>query len=147
MKLYGGIDLHSNNHVLVLIDEQDKIVYQKRLPNALDSTLSVLKPYRKRIVSLAVESTYNWYWLVDGLIDAQYSVRLVNTLAVKQYDGLKHQNDHTDAFHLAHLMRLGILPTGLYLTLKPHVAYVIYCVNACNWYNNTRCIYSVCKVI
>ena len=112
MKLYGGIDLHSNNHVLVLIDEQDKIVYQKRLPNALDSTLSVLKPYRKRIVSLAVESTYNGYWLVDGLIDARYSVRLVNTLAVKQYDGLKHQNDHTDAFHLAHLMRLGILPTG-----------------------------------
>jgi transposase len=112
VKLYGGIDLHSNNHVLVLIDEQDKIVYQKRLPNSLDSTLSVLKPYKKHIVSLAVESTYNWYWLVDGLIEADFSVRLVNTLAVKQYDGLKYQNDHTDAFHLAHLMRLGILPEG-----------------------------------
>jgi transposase len=112
MKLYGGIDLHSNNHVLVLIDEQDQIIYQKRLPNSIDSTLCVLKPYEKHVVSLAVESTYNWYWLVDGLMDAGFDVRLVNTLAVKQYDGLKHQNDHTDAFHLAHLMRLGILPTG-----------------------------------
>lgn len=70
MKLYGGIDLHSNNHVLVLIDEHDKIVYQQRLPNGLDSTLPALKPYQKNVVGLAVESTFNWYWLVDGLIDA-----------------------------------------------------------------------------
>src|SRR6267378_3698744 len=33
MKLYGAIDLHSNNNVTVLIDEQDQVVYQKRLPN------------------------------------------------------------------------------------------------------------------
>ena len=35
MKLYGAIDLHSNNNVTVLIDEQDQVVYQKRLPNDL----------------------------------------------------------------------------------------------------------------
>ena len=35
MKLYGAIDLHSNNNVTVLIDEQDQVVYQKRLPNEL----------------------------------------------------------------------------------------------------------------
>ena len=33
MKLYGAIDLHSNNSVLVLIDRQDKVRFQKRLPN------------------------------------------------------------------------------------------------------------------
>jgi len=38
--------------------------------------------------------------------------QLVNTAAIKQYDGLKYSGDHQDAFHLAHLMRLGILPTG-----------------------------------
>ena len=32
MKLYGAIDLHSTNSVLVVIDEEDKIVYQKRCP-------------------------------------------------------------------------------------------------------------------
>ncbi len=30
MKLYGGIDLHSTNQVVALLDEQDQLVYQKR---------------------------------------------------------------------------------------------------------------------
>lgn len=112
MKLYSGIDLHSNNHVLTLINEQDEKVFEKRLPNNLANTLSVLKPYQKALTAIAVESTYNWYWLVDGLMDAGYKLHLVNTAAVKQYDGLKYTDDHHDAFHLAHLLRLGILPTG-----------------------------------
>ena len=60
-------------------------------------------------------STYNWYWLVDGLQDAGLHVHLANTAAIKQYDGLKHSGDETDARHLAHLLRLGILPTGTIL--------------------------------
>ena len=112
MKLYGGIDLHSNNSVLVLLDELDKVVYEKRLDNRLELILSELKPYRKHITGLAVESTYNWYWLVDGLMEAGYSLHLVNTAAVKQYDGLKYTDDRHDAVHLAHLLRLGILPQG-----------------------------------
>ena len=32
MKLYGAIDLHSTNNVTVVINEQDQVVYQKRLP-------------------------------------------------------------------------------------------------------------------
>ncbi len=112
MKLYGAIDLHSNNSVLVIIDEADKIIYERRLPNKLPSILSSLAPYREYMQAIAVESTYNWYWLVDGLMDAGYSVKLVNTVAVKIYDGLKYTNDEHDARHLAHLMKLGVLPTG-----------------------------------
>ena len=33
---YCGIDLHSNNSVVIVSDEEDRIVYQKRLPNDLD---------------------------------------------------------------------------------------------------------------
>ena len=33
MALYGGIDLHANNSVVVVIDEQGRVVYQKRLRN------------------------------------------------------------------------------------------------------------------
>jgi len=87
-------------------------VFEKRLPNNLANTLSVLKPYQKALTAIAVESTYNWYWLVDGLMEAGYKLHLVNTAAVKQYEGLKYTDDHDDAFHLAHLLRLGILPTG-----------------------------------
>lgn len=112
MKLYSAADLHSNNHFLSIIDEQDKRIFEKRLPNDLSVTLRTLEPYRSDITGIAVESTFNWYWLVDGLMEAGYPVMLVNTSQVRQYEGLKHTDDKHDAFWLAHLMRLGILPTG-----------------------------------
>jgi transposase len=112
MKLYSAADLHSNNHFLTIIDEQDKRVLDKRLPNELSVTLKTLEPYRPAITAIAVESTFNWYWLVDGLMEAGYTVMLVNPSKVRQYEGLKHTDDRHDAFWLAHLMRLGILPTG-----------------------------------
>lgn len=112
MTLYCGIDLHSNNHVVVVIDQEDRRLVEKRLPNALARTIELLAPYRQDLAGIAVESTFNWYWLVDGLMDQGYRLHLVNTAAVKQYEGLKHTEDRYDAFHLAHLLRLGILPTG-----------------------------------
>jgi len=112
MKLYVGIDLHSNNSVVVVMNEQDHVLYEKRLPNDLRLILGALEPYRQRVEAVAVESTYNWYWLVDGLMEAGYPLRLVNTAAVKIYEGLKYTGDEHDARHLAHLLRLGILPTG-----------------------------------
>ena len=69
MKLYGAIDLHSTNNVTVLIDEEDKIVYEKRLPNDLALILKELSVYQWRVEGMVVESTYNWYWLVDGLME------------------------------------------------------------------------------
>jgi transposase len=104
--------LHSNNSVLVILDEDDKIVYERRLPNELPFILAQLAPHRQSIEAIAVESTYNWYWLVDGLMEAGYNLKLVNTAAVKTYDGLKYTGDEHDARHLAHLLRLGVLPTG-----------------------------------
>lgn len=112
MRLYGAIDLHSNNNVLVVLDEQDRVIVERRLPNELALVLAHLAPHREHISAIAVESTFNWYWLVDGLMEAGYTVKLVNTVAVKIYDGLKYSSDEHDARHLAHLLRLGILPTG-----------------------------------
>ncbi len=112
MRLYVGIDLHSNNIVLVILDERDRTLYERRLRNDLPLILAALAPHRENIEAIAVESTYNWYWLVDGLMEAGYTVKLVNTMAVKIYEGLKYTDDEHDARHLAHLMRLGVLPTG-----------------------------------
>jgi transposase len=84
MSLYCGIDLHSNNHVVVLIDEKDRRVIEKRLPNSLDATLDVLAPYRGEVAGVVVESTFNWYWLVDGLMDRGYVVHLANTRMVEK---------------------------------------------------------------
>ncbi len=112
MELYAGIDLHSNNSVVTVLDEQDRTVYAKRLRNDLDAIVASLRACAGTMRGVAVESTYNWYWLVDGLQAAGFTVHLVNTAAVKQYDGLKHSGDFSDARHLAHLLRLGILPVG-----------------------------------
>ena len=112
MKLYAAIDLHSNNSVLVILDEKDRVVYEGRHPNDLPVILAQLSTYREDVQAIAVESTYNWYWLVDGLMEAGFDVKLVNTVAVKTYDGLKYTSDEHDARHLAHLLRLGVLPTG-----------------------------------
>jgi transposase len=112
MRLYAAIDLHSNNSVLVILDEHDHIIYEQRLPNDLQYILAELASHRENIEAIAIESTFNWYWLVDGLMEGGYTVKLVNTAAVKTYDGLKYTADEHDARHLAHLLRLGVLPTG-----------------------------------
>jgi transposase len=110
--LYCGVDLHSNNAVYVITDEKDKQLLRQRLPNELPVVLQTLAPFRPRLKVVAVESTYNWYWLVDGLMDHEYPVVLAHPSEMEQYDGIKEADDLTDAAFLARLARLNILPTG-----------------------------------
>lgn len=109
---YCGIDLHGNNSWVVILDEKDRVLYSRRHANDLSRLLPVLATHRSELCGIAVESTFNWYWLVDGLQEAGYRVLLANTAAIKQYDGLKHRGDESDARQLAHLLRLGLLPEG-----------------------------------
>ena len=112
MKIMVGIDLHSNNALCGLMDESGRRLAHQKLPCELDAILQFLRPYQKRIATLAVESTYNWYWLVDGLQDEGYHVVLANPAAMQPYSGMKHTDDVSDAFFLTELLRLNLLPTG-----------------------------------
>ena len=112
MALYCGIDLHSRDCWLAILDEGLKVVQEAKVGNDLEAILQVLDPYRGDLEGVAVESTFNWYWLVDGLEEAGYQMHLVNTWAVKQWEGLKYSDDRHDARWLAHLLALGILPEG-----------------------------------
>ena len=49
---------NSNNHVLTVIDEADRKVYERRLPNDPAITKVALEPYRAELVAVAVESTF-----------------------------------------------------------------------------------------
>jgi transposase len=111
-KLMAGIDLHSNNLFCGIVDLEGKRVFEKKLPCDLASVIKALKPFQNRMETIAVESTYNWYWLVDGLQDQGYQTVLANPAAMQQYSGLKHGDDKSDAFFLAEMLRLNILPTG-----------------------------------
>ncbi len=121
METYAGIDLHSSNNFIGVIDEQDKILYGKRHSNQLDDVLRALDPFQDSLKGVVVESTFNWYWLVDGLQEHGYRVHLANPSAIQQYEGLKHTDDKWDSYWLAHMYRLGILPEG-YIYPKEHRA-------------------------
>jgi len=112
MKLYAGIDLHSNNSYLAISDEEDNRRYKKRLPNQADVILAELEPYHDDLVGIVVESTFNWYWVVDMLMDNGYKVHLANPAGIQKDKGLKYSGDNHDAFWLARLLRLGILAEG-----------------------------------
>jgi len=112
MELYSGIDLHSNNLTAAIMDETGKRILKKRLINDPKIVLTTLEPYRTELVGIVVESTYNWYWLVDALMDDGYPVHLANPSAIQQYSGLKYVDDNHDAFWLANLLRLGTLKEG-----------------------------------
>jgi transposase len=112
MKVYSGFDLHANNTYIGMLDENGKRLMKQKVDNDPFMILKTIEPYKEDIVGIVVESTYNWYWLVDGLMDEGYRVHLANPSAIQQYHGLKHANDVSDSFWLAEMLRLQILPEG-----------------------------------
>lgn len=111
-RLFCAFDLHANNNFLAIIDEGDSRIYERRLPNSTDVVLAELAPFKREVQGIVVESTFNWYWLVDALMNEGFCLHLANPAGIQKYNGLKHSNDKHDAFWLAHLLRLGILPEG-----------------------------------
>jgi transposase len=112
MRLYAAFDLHSSNSYVGIIDEDGKRIWKRNLRNDPNLITATLGPFKEDIVGIVVESTYNWYWLVDLLIGEGYQVHLANPSKVQQYSGLKHGDDERDAFWLAEMLRLKILPEG-----------------------------------
>jgi transposase len=111
-QVIAGIDLHSNNLMIGIVDQSGKRLKHQKVDCELKQVVAVLAPYKSRLKSVAVESTYNWYWLVDGLRALSYPVVLANPAGIEQYSGIKCADDKNDAFFLAELQRLDILPTG-----------------------------------
>ena len=112
MKLYGAVDLHSNNSYVAISDEKDQVIRHKRLPNDLESIDSFFKDYKDDLSDIVVESTFNGYWLVDGLKDRGYGVKLAHMIACGPYAGLRYADDKSDSLWLNRMNRLGVLPTG-----------------------------------
>jgi len=112
MKLYTGFDLHSSNNYLAIVDKKGKRIFKKKLQNDPERIIAALTPYKSSITGIVVESTFNWYWLVDLLIEEGYKVHLANPAGIQQYKGMKYRDDKDDAFWLAEMLRLGILPEG-----------------------------------
>ena len=61
MGLYGGLDVHSSNTRVGVVEDDGRRVYEKRLANDPEEILRELHPMKADVVGLVVESTYNWY--------------------------------------------------------------------------------------
>ena len=85
MTLYCGIDLHSNNHVVCVNNDKDHRLLEKKLCNDPELTLRTLSRYKRRLQAIAIESTFNWYWLADALMEAGYRVELANTARIVRF--------------------------------------------------------------
>ena len=109
-KVIAGLDLHSNNVMIGVINQDGKRVAHGKVDCSLKEVIHFLQPFKSQLQSMAVESTFNWYWLVDGLRARGYQIDLANPAKIEPYSGLKHSADKDDAFHLAELQRLDILP-------------------------------------
>ncbi len=102
MAFYCGIDLHARTSQVAVIDDDLEAHINKKIPNRLDALFELLRPFEPapRVV---VESTFNWYWLVDGLQDAGFDVTLAHTLGLYMITKAKVKTDRRDALTLAKL--------------------------------------------
>ena len=93
----AGIDLRSNNLMIGIVDQSGRRLKDQKVGCELKEVVKALAPFKRRLKSIAVESTYNWYWLVDGLRALSYPVVLANPAKIDQYSGIKHADDKNDA--------------------------------------------------
>lgn len=109
MGAYCGVDLHSRSSQVCVIDEAGSALVNRKAPNRIEDILRVLEPFGPGVV-VAVESTFNWYWLVDGLQDAGHDVHLGHPLKLAMITKAKVKTDRRDALTLARLLRSGDFP-------------------------------------
>lgn len=112
MKVYAGIDLHSTNSYIAMVDDEGRRLKGCKTRNDLKQIIEMLSEHGDDLEGIVVESTYNWYWLVDGLMEHGWKVHLANPAAMQKYNELKYVDDRHDAFWLAEMLRLKILPEG-----------------------------------
>jgi transposase len=106
---YSGIDLSARDSHLCVVDESLSIHLQQKTPNELHHIARLLEPFKPNL-QVVVESTFNWYWLVDGLQALGFDLSLAHTLGLTMITQAKVKTDRRDAFTLAKLLRAGVIP-------------------------------------
>ena len=106
---YCGIDLSATSSHICVVDESLAIHLQQKVRNELPRIIHLLQPFGPDL-QIVVESTFNWYWLADGLLIAGFNVSLAHSLGLRLITQAKVKTDTRDAFTLAKLLRAGAIP-------------------------------------
>jgi transposase len=109
MEFYCGLDLSARDCYVCVIDDNLSILVQEKVKNELPRVIALIEPFRENL-QIVVESTFNWYWLVDGLQEQGFDVCLAHTLGLYMITGAKVKTDRRDAFALAKLLKAGVIP-------------------------------------
>jgi transposase len=107
---YVGVDLHKEQSWFVVLDSTGKRLVSKSIANSPEG----LKQYFSKIpnpFTLAVESTYNWYFFVDLAEQYAEKVYLANSYELKAFAKRHKKTDKIDAHLIAEVLRKGYLPT------------------------------------
>ena len=118
MQFYCGIDLSARTSQVCVIDEGMSVLVQEKVTNELHRITGLIEPYKESLQAV-VESSFNWYWLVDGLQEAGYDVCLAHPFGLYMITAAKVKTDRRDAFALAKLLKAGMIPEA-YIYPKEH---------------------------
>lgn len=106
---YVGIDLHKEQSWFYVMTDSGKKIDSKSIANSPDA----LHAYFQKVpqpFSLAVESTYNWYFFVDIAETYAKNVFLANSYELKAFAKRHKKTDKIDAHLIADVLRKGYLP-------------------------------------
>lgn len=108
---FMGIDLHKEYSAVTVLDETGNEIDQRNLANDPENFTLYLKRWEGKI-KVALEATYNWYWLVDLLQRLGAEVKLAHPYKTRIIGEAKVKTDKIDSRILAQLLRADFLPTS-----------------------------------
>lgn len=113
--VYVGLDLHKYFSFVTVMDDAGKIIQRAKLENHPDILLSFFGKLPDEVI-VAVEATWNWYWLQELFEDHGIPMKLVHPLRAKAIASARIKTDKLDSEILAHLLRTDLLPEAYICT-------------------------------
>jgi len=110
MPMYVGLDVHKKVCHATVMDERGEILKEGKFEN----TRWGFEGFFGRIddAEAAMEASYCWQPAYEWLENRGYEVKLAHPLKTRVIAEAKIKTDKTDSGALAHLLRLGWLPTS-----------------------------------
>jgi transposase len=108
MSYFCGIDLGAKRSQVCIIDNDQNVLVNRKVANDIEVIHRLIRPHGR--VPTVIESTFNWYWIVDGLQDRKVPVTLAHSLKLAAISSAKVKTDKRDALVLAQLLRAKMIP-------------------------------------
>ena len=106
---YCGIDLHTKNMYVCILDQAGKILVHKNISTSPQALMQILEPFQPD-VAVTVECIFTWYWIADLCQEENIPFILGHALYMKAIHGAKTKNDKIDSHKIAVLLRGGMIP-------------------------------------